>query len=302
MHMMIDETKPIESIPTDTKRRSDAPTRLQRVLRLARKHPIGTIGAVIVGLVLIISIFAPLIAPYEASRMLGRRLQPPNARFLLGTDELGRDVFSRIIYGARVSLYVGLIAVGLGLLVGGFIGVIAGFFGGIVDSVLMRFMDIMLAFPGLVLAIVIAGLLGPSTTNAMIAIGIVYMPTFARIARGSVLGVRAEPYIDAATLTGGTNLHIIRRHILPNIMVPMIVQSSLAMSTAILSEAALSFLGLGTQPPSPSWGQMLSSSRKFMEILPLLAIVPGVAIMVVVIGFNFLGDGLRDALDPRLKE
>ena len=302
MRMTIDETKPIESLPIDNDRQRASPSRLRRVVRLAQHHPIGAIGAIIVALVIVISVAAPLVAPYEASRMLGRRLQAPSARFLLGTDELGRDVFSRIIYGARISLYVGLISVGLGLLVGGFIGVVSGFFGGIIDNVLMRIMDIMLAFPGLVLAIVIAGLLGPSTTNAMIAIGIVYMPTFARIARGAVLGIKSEPYIEAAVLVGGTQRHIIRRHILPNIMVPMIIQSSLAMSTAILSEAALSFLGLGTQPPSPSWGAMLSSSRKFMELIPLLAIVPGLAIMIVVIGFNFLGDGLRDALDPRLKE
>lgn len=278
------------------------PGLLRRSARLARQHPIGAIGAAIVAVVVLVGIGAPLIAPYEASSMLGRRLQPPSAKFLLGTDELGRDVYSRIIYGARISLYVGLISVSLGLLVGGLIGVLAGFFGGVLDNVLMRLTDIMLAFPGLVLAIVIAGLLGPSTTNAMIAIGIVYMPIFARIARGAVLSVKAEPYIEAAAVIGGTRRHVIGRHILPNIMVPLIVQSSLAMSTAILSEAALSFLGLGTQPPSPSWGSMLSSSRKFMETAPLLAIVPGVAIMIVVIGFNFLGDGLRDALDPRLKE
>jgi peptide/nickel transport system permease protein len=275
---------------------------VHRLTRVARQNPIGLVGALVVAIVIFVSLFAAPIAPYEPSSMLSRRLQPPSAKNILGTDELGRDVFSRIVYGSRISLYVGLVSVSLGLVVGGLVGVFAGFFGGIRDSVLMRLMDILLAFPGLVLAIVIAGLLGPSTTNAMIAIGIVYVPAFARIARSSVLTVKAEPYIEAAQVIGGKWWHIIRRHILPNIIVPMIVQSSLAMSTAILSEAALSFLGLGTQPPAPSWGAMLSSSRKFMESSPMLAIAPGLAIMIVVLGFNFLGDGLRDALDPRLKE
>jgi peptide/nickel transport system permease protein len=274
----------------------------QRLGRLARQNVIGVIGAAIVLIVMLTALLAPLIAPYEPSSMLGRRLQPPGAKFLLGTDELGRDVFSRIVYGSRISLYVGLISVGLALALGGLVGVTAGFIGGRVDSILMRSMDILLAFPGIVLAIVIAGLLGPSTTNAMIAIGIVYTPSFARIARAAVLSVKAEPYIDAAVLIGGKQLHIVWQHILPNILAPLIVQTSLSLSTAILSEAALSFLGLGTQPPDPSWGAMLSSSRKFMELMPSLALVPGFAIMIVVLGFNFLGDGLRDALDPRLRQ
>jgi peptide/nickel transport system permease protein len=274
----------------------------KRLLRFAKQNRIGLVGAVVVGIVLVIAILAPLIAPYEPSNLLGRRLQSPNARFWLGTDELGRDVFSRIVYGTRISLYVGMVSVGIALSLGGIIGIIAGFVGGIVDNVLMRLMDILLAFPGLVLAIVIAGLLGPSTTNAMIAIGIVTTPSFARIARAAVLSVKGEQYIEAATLVGGSQIHIVWRHIVPNILAPLIVQISLSLSTAILSEAALSFLGLGTQPPSPSWGSMLSNSRRFMETMPLLAIVPGVSIMIVVLGFNFLGDGIRDALDPRLKE
>jgi peptide/nickel transport system permease protein len=278
------------------------PGALWRLVRVARQNPIGCIGAIVILIVIVVALFAPLIAPADPTAQKARRLLAPSARYLLGTDELGRDVFSRIIYGARISLYVGLISVSLALLLGTTTGVLAGYLGGVVDNLAMRAVDIMLAFPGLVLAIVIAGLLGPSLTNAMIAIGIIYAPSYARIARGSVLSVKAEPYIEAARLVGGRHLHIIRRHVLPNIMAPLIVQTSLMMSIAILSEAALSFLGLGTQPPNPSWGVMLSTGRTHMERAPWLTIFPGLAIMIVVLGFNFLGDGLRDALDPRLKE
>jgi peptide/nickel transport system permease protein len=244
----------------------------------------------------------PMIAPFEPTAQKARRLLAPSAAHLLGTDELGRDVFSRIVFGARISLYVGLVSVSLALLLGVLAGVLAGYMGGTADNLIMRLVDVMLAFPGLVLAIVIAGMLGPSLTNAMIAIGVIYAPSYARLARSAVLSVKAEPYIEAARLIGGRHLHIIRRHVAPNIMAPLIVQTSLMMSIAILSEASLSFLGLGTQPPNPAWGTMLSTGRTFMERAPWLTIFPGLAIMIVVVGFNFLGDGLRDALDPRLKE
>ncbi|MEX1021200.1 MAG: ABC transporter permease, partial [Litorilinea sp.] len=204
-------------------------------------------------------------------------------------------------FGARTSLYVGLVAVSLASIVGVAVGVLAGFLGGKFDSIAMRIVDIIFAFPTLVLAIVIAGLLGPSLTNAMLAIAVVFSPSFARVARSSVLTVKNEVYIEAARVVGGSERHIILRHVLPNIMAPLIVLATLSLSLAILAEAGLSFLGLGTQPPTPAWGLMLSQGRRYMELAPGLAIFPGLAIMVTVLAFNFLGDGLRDALDPRLR-
>ena len=277
------------------------PHPMTRLRRLIGQHPIGFVGMLIVLLVLLMALLAPVIAPYDPSAQAARRLLPPSAEHLMGTDELGRDVFSRVVHGARTSLYVGLLSVTLASLLGITTGVLAGFIGGTFDNVIMRFVDIIFAFPTLVLAIVIAGLLGPSLTNAMIAIAIVFSPNFARVARGSVLTVKNEVYLEAARVVGGRERHIIWRHILPNIMAPLIVLVTLSFSLAILAEAGLSFLGLGTQPPNPAWGLMLSQGRKFMEISPGLAIFPGLAIMITVLAFNFLGDGLRDALDPRLR-
>jgi len=282
--------------------RPSEPNILRRVSRLPRKHPIGMMGAVVVALVILVAIFAAYVAPYSPTAQASKRLLEPSAEHLLGTDEIGRDVLSRVIFGARISLYVGVIAVTIALCLGATTGIISGYIGGTFDNLAMRVVDIMFAFPGLVLAIVIAGLLGPSIGNAMIAIGIVYAPQYARVARGSVLSVKEELYIEAARTVGGPGIHIVWRHILPNIIAPLIVLTTLSMSTAILTEASLSFLGLGTQPPEPSWGSMLSTGRRFMEIAPWVAIYPGLAIMLAVLGFNFLGDGLRDALDPRLRE
>lgn len=279
------------------------PPRLsQRIAHFVRHQPIGVVGIVIILIVVLTAIFAHQIAPYEPTSQKFRRLQPPSATNFLGTDELGRDVFSRIVFGSRISLQVGIIAVTLALSLGVTLGVISGYIGGRFDNVSMRLVDLMFAFPGLVLAIVIAGLLGPSITNAMIAIGIIYAPTYARVARSSVLTVNNELYLEAARLTGGGHFHIIRKHIFPNILAPLVILTTLSMSTAILTEAALSFLGLGTQPPDPSWGKMLSEGRRFMEIAWWTTVFPGIAIVIAVLGFNLLGDGLRDALDPRLKE
>jgi peptide/nickel transport system permease protein len=276
--------------------------KLRRLGQLLRRHSIGALGAAIVLLVLLTAIFAPLIAPYDPAGQAAKRLLPPSNQHLMGTDELGRDVFSRVVYASRTSLYVGVLSVSLALLLGVTAGVLAGYLGGVFDNVLVGCMDILFAFPTLVLAIVITGLLGPSLTNAMLAIGIVYSPTFARVARSSVLTVKAEPYIEAARVVGGHSQHIILRHVLPNILAPLIVLATLSLSLAILAEAGLSFLGLGTQPPDAAWGLMLSQGRKFMELAPGLAVFPGLAIMLTVLAFNFLGDGLRDALDPRLRE
>jgi peptide/nickel transport system permease protein len=266
------------------------------------RNPIGIVGAVVVLLTVVVAIAAPLIAPFDPDAQASERLLPPSRTNLMGTDELGRDTFSRIVFGARVSLQVGIVSVFIALLVGAVFGIAAGFFGGRVDAWLMRGVDIMFAFPGLVLAIVIAGLLGASRTNAMIAIGIVYAPAFARVIRGSVLAVMGEPYVEAGRVVGVTNGRLVRQYVVPNIVAPLIVMISVYLSSAILSEAALSFLGLGTQPPEPAWGGMLNLARTYMEISPWMAIFPGLAIMIVVLGFNFLGDGLRDILDPRLRE
>lgn len=266
------------------------------------RNPIGIVGAVIVLLTVLVAVAAPVIAPYDPDAQNSDRLLDPSWDNLMGTDELGRDTFSRIVFGSRVSLQVGIISVLVALVVGAALGVIAGFFGGRTDAWLMRVVDILFAFPGLVLAIVIAGLLGPSRNNAMIAIGVIYAPAFARVIRGSVLSVMSEPYIEAGRVIGATSGRLVRQHVLPNIVAPLIVMATIYLSSAILAEAGLSFLGLGTQPPEPSWGGMLNIARTYMEISPWMAIFPGLAIMIVVLGFNFLGDGLRDVLDPRLRE
>jgi peptide/nickel transport system permease protein len=265
------------------------------------RNPIGVLGAIIILLTALVAVAAPVIAPYDPASQAQKRLLPPAPPYLMGTDELGRDTFSRVVFGARVSLQVGLLAVAIALTLGTTLGLLAGFYSGRIDDVLMRVVDVMFAFPGLVLAIVIAGLLGPSRNNAMLAIGIVYAPAFARVVRGSVLAVKQEVYMEAARVLGASDWRLVRRHVLPNVLAPLIVMVSVYLSQAILSEAALSFLGLGTQPPEPSWGGMLSASRTYMEISPAMAIFPGAAIMLVVLGFNFLGDGLRDVLDPRLR-
>lgn len=266
------------------------------------RNPIGIAGLVIVALTILVALLAPAIAPYDPDAQASTRLLPPSAVNLMGTDELGRDTFSRIVFGSRVSLQVGVISVVIALAIGATLGISAGYAGGPVDALLMRFTDILFAFPGLVLAIVISGLLGASRTNAMIAIGIVYAPAFARVIRGSVLSVMSEPYVESGRVIGATAPRLIRQYLLPNILAPLIVMATVYLSSAILSEAALSFLGLGTQPPEPSWGGMLNLARTYMEITPWMAIFPGLAIMIVVLGFNFLGDGLRDILDPRLRE
>ena len=275
------------------------PTR--RAGRFAKwKNPIGIAGAIIVGFNLLVAIFARFIWTTDPNDLVGLRLQDPSWAHPMGTDELGRDTFARSIHGAQVSLQVGLISVSIALVLGLSIGLTSGFFGGKVDALLMRVVDLMFALPGLVLAIVIAGLLGPSRRNAMIAIGIIITPAFARVVRGAVLEVMGFPFVESARALGSSHARVMFRHVLPNIAAPVIVLVTVYLSTAILSEAALSFLGLGTQPPEASWGGMLSSARSYLEIDPWLSIFPGLAIMVVVLGFNFLGDGLRDILDPRL--
>ncbi len=264
------------------------------------RNPIGIAGAVIVGFNVLVAVFGPYVWRVDPDELVATRLQPPSWAYPMGTDELGRDTLARIIHGSQVSLQVGAIAVSIALVLGLALGLLSGFYGGWLDAVLMRFVDLMFALPGLVLAIVIAGLLGPNRRNAMIAIGIVIAPAFARVVRGAVLEVMGYPFVESSRALGASHFRIMARHVMPNIAAPLIVLVTVYLSTAILSEAALSFLGLGTQPPEASWGGMLNSARSYLDIDPWLSIFPGLAIMVVVLGFNFLGDGLRDILDPRL--
>jgi peptide/nickel transport system permease protein len=275
---------------------------LWETLRRLFSQPRGIIGGALVLLVVVLALFAPLIAPFDPIAQPATRLLPPGAPYWLGTDEFGRDILSRIIHGARVSLQVGVISVGIALALGGIVGLVSGYALGLVDSIVQRVVDVMLAFPSVILIIAISSVLGPSITTAMVAIGIVYAPSFARIVRGPTLVVMQQQYVEAGRSIGVRPLRLLARYVLPNIAAPIIVQTTLAFSTAILAEASLSFLGLGTQPPEPSWGTMLGEGRKRMELAPWVAIFPGLAIALAVLGINILGDALRDVLDPTLRE
>jgi peptide/nickel transport system permease protein len=263
------------------------------------RNPIGIIGATIVGFCILTALFGRFVWTKDPNDPVADRLKGPTWAHPFGTDDLGRDTLARIIHGAQVSLEVGLVAITIALVAGTLIGLLSGYFGGVVDLLLMRVIDILFSFPGLVLAIVIAGLLGANRRNAMIAIGIIIVPAFARVVRAAVLEVMGFPFIESARALGGGHLRIMLRHVLPQVVPPLIVLTTLYFSTAILTEASLSFLGLGTQPPEAAWGNMLSTARSYIDQSVWMSVFPGVAIMVVVLGFNFLGDGLRDLLDPR---
>lgn len=267
-----------------------------------RKNKLAFTSFIIIATFALSALFAPIIAPYGPYEMNPNdMLMAPSSDHIFGTDQFGRDIFSRIVYGTQISLKVGIISVGISLIVGTIIGVIAAYYGRWVDAVLSRVIDVMFSFPDILLALVIMAVLGPSLTNLMIAVGIVYTPIFARIARGAVLSIKDALYIEAARSMGVSNLTIMWRHILPNSLAPIIVQTTLSFAFAILAEAALSFLGLGVSPDTPSWGIMLSEAKDWMEIAWWLAVFPGIAITLAVFSFNVMGDGLRDALDPRLK-
>jgi peptide/nickel transport system permease protein len=271
-------------------------------LRRLYRHPSGVAGLGIIVLYLVIALFAAVLAPYSPVEQHAQdRLQPPNSRYFFGTDEFGRDIFSRLMHGATNSLRVALISVSLSFTLGTLIGALSGYVGGWTDNLVMRGADLLFAFPAILLALSIAAALGPGTRNTIIAISVVYLPIFARVARGGALTVKTREYIEASRSLGAGHERIIFNHLLPNSIAPSIVQLSLAFSWAILTEAALSFLGLGTIPPAPSWGSMLSDSRTMMELAPWMAVFPGLAIMFGVLGFNLLGDGLRDVLDPHLQ-
>jgi peptide/nickel transport system permease protein len=279
-----------------------ARTPLGRVLRQVRRRPSALMGIALVGAFLVLALAAPLVSPFDPTAQPAKRLLPPGGRHLLGTDEFGRDVFSRIVLGARISLQVGIVSVGIALALGGTLGLVSGYRLGLVDALTGRLVDVMFAFPSVILIIALSGVLGASLTTAMVAIGIVYSPIFARIVRAPTLTVVQQPYVESARAMGAGLGRLVGRHVLPNIAAPVIVQTTLSFSTAILSEATLSFLGLGTQPPHPSWGTMLSAGRRFMELAPWVAVYPGLAIALTVLGLNLVGDALRDALDPRLRQ
>jgi ABC-type dipeptide/oligopeptide/nickel transport system permease subunit len=268
--------------------------------RLARMR-LAMVGGAIVALIVLAALIGPLVAQYAPTQQdTTNLLKPPSAEHPLGTDELGRDTLTRVLYGARVSLAVGVIAVGISLLVGCTFGLVAGYLRGLTDASIMRLMDGLLALPALVLALAITAMLGPSLNNVMLAIGITGIPIFARLVRGQVLSVRELDYIQAARALGASDVRIMLGHVLPNVLAPIVVQASLAMPLAILAEAGLSFLGLGVQPPTPTWGAMLNTAKGYLQLDPWLAVAAGSAIFVTVLGFNFLGDAVRDALDPRL--
>lgn len=297
------ETTPKNNLlttPTATaRRRTDRPW--QRALYRFQKHKLALVALAVLSVLILCALLPDFVAPYDPLAMEMRdRLQGPSLTHLFGTDDLGRDIFARSVYGARISLQVGIIAVGIAAVVGITTGLLAGYLGGWVDAILMRLMDIIFAFPAILLAISIMALLGPSTVNVMIAIGIVYIPIFARIVRGATLAIKELDYVEAARACGTTPSQILWRHIFPGTLGAITVQVTLSLAYAILAEAALSFLGLGTQPPEPSWGSMLSFGRDWIREAPWFSFFPGLMIFVTVLSLNLVGDGLNDALDPRL--
>ncbi|HAS80368.1 MAG TPA: ABC transporter permease [Fusobacteriaceae bacterium] len=279
-------------------------SQLTEVWRRLKKNKMAMIGLTILGIIVLLAIFADIIAPYDSvaiKQNLKERLQSPSSSHIFGTDEYGRDIFARLIHGARVSLQVGILAVGISIIIGGTLGAIAGYYGGKLDNIIMRIMDVFLAVPSILLAIAIVSALGPNLLNLMFAISISSVPGYARIVRSSVISIRDQEFIEAAKAIGADDFRIISKHIIPNALAPVIVQGTLGVAGAILSTAGLSFIGMGIQPPAPEWGAMLSGGRQYLRYAPHVTTIPGVAIVIIILALNLLGDGLRDALDPRLK-
>ena len=270
--------------------------------RRFKRNRLAVAGLVIIITLILTAIFADVIAPYPYDQQnLQETFQPPSIRHFFGTDDFGRDTFSRIIYGSRISLEVGFVAVSIAVLIGGTLGALAGYYGGKVDHFIMRGVDILLSIPQILLAIAIVAALGPGLLNLMVAVGIASIPQYARIVQASVMAIRGQEYVEAAKAVGSSDFRIIFKHIIPNAIAPVIVQATLGIAVAILSAAGLSFIGLGIQPPIPEWGAMLSSGRSYIRSYWFMTVFPGLAIMITIFGLNLLGDGLRDALDPRLK-
>lgn len=291
----------MSSTNTSNKKRSQ----WVEVWRRLKRNKMAVLGLIILIVLFLLAIFADVIADYDTvviKQNLAHRLQGPSAAHWLGTDEFGRDIFARLVHGTRVSLKVGIVAVGISIVIGGILGAVAGYYGGKLDNTIMRIMDIFLAVPSILLAIAIVSALGPSILNLMLAISISSVPSYARIVRASVLSIRDQEFIEAAKAIGASNTRIIFRHIIPNSLAPVIVQATLGVASAILSTAGLSFIGLGIQPPAPEWGSMLSGGRQYLRYAWWVTTFPGVAIMITILSLNLLGDGLRDALDPRLKQ
>ena len=276
---------------------------LKGVINVFKRSRSASMGLVFVVLMVAMAIFAPYLAPHdpEAVDLTIRRIPPGSEGHILGTDHMGRDLLSRIIFGSRVSLSVGVVAVGIGIVAGTALGLVAGFFRGKLEAVIMRVIDVMICFPTLLLALAIIAILGPKMSNTMIAVGLTFTPRFARIVRASVLSIREQEYIEAARAMGIGNYRVLTKHVLPNAMSGMIVFATLSVGAAILIEASLSFLGLGVPPPAPTWGNIVADGRRFLLPSPWISITPGIAIIITVLGFNFFGDGLRDAMDPRLR-
>ncbi|MFZ5825739.1 MAG: ABC transporter permease [Bacillota bacterium] len=268
-----------------------------------RRNPLIWVGGVIVLLMVLMALFAPQLAPIDPTlQNLPKRLSPPGTgQYWLGTDAFGRDVWSRLVYGSRISLQVGLISVSIGAAGGLLLGLASGYFGGWIDMLAGRVMDVIMAFPSILMALAIVSVLGPSLENAIIAIGITSIPRFFRVVRGAVLQVREREFVIAAQALGARDLRVMLRHVLPNTLSPVIVISSLGIATAILVEASLSFLGLGVAPPTPTWGSMITDGKQYIDLAPWISVYSGLATMVAVLGFNLLGDGLRDVLDPKMK-
>ncbi|MCZ7572200.1 MAG: ABC transporter permease [Ardenticatenaceae bacterium] len=272
------------------------------VLRLLARNPGAILGVVVVALLIVAAIFASQIAPYDPIKINPRdALQGPSLKHLAGTDPFGRDIFSRIIYGARISLQVGIISVGIAGFFGVLLGLVAGYYGRWLDGLIIMLVNIMLAFPGILLALAIVAWLGPNLANVMIAVGISSIPAYIRLVRGSVMSVKQSVYIEAARISGCRDMRIILYHILPNVIGPVIVLATLGVASAILVGASVSYLGLGAQPPTPEWGIMVNDGKEYLRRAWWMTTFPGLAIMIVVLAMNLLGDGLRDALDPRLK-
>lgn len=268
-----------------------------------KRNRLSLIGACTIGFLIFIAILAPILAPFNyAAQNLNRTKLSPNTENLLGTDEFGRDILSRILYGSRISLMIGIVSIGIGMVIGVSLGLIAGYFGGFVDSLIMRLVDVMLAFPYFLLAIAIILLLGPGVVKIMLAIGIYSVPTFVRVIRGLVISHKEKEYIEAARAFGENDFNIIIRYLLPNCVPSIIVYATLRIGAAIIIAATLGFLGLGITPPTPEWGTMLSGGRSYLRSAPHIVIFPGITIMIAVLAFNLLGDGLRDILDPRLRK
>lgn len=290
----------VEDLKKKYKKRSQA----GEVWRRLKKNKMALVGIAILLTFILAAIFADVIADYKTEVVklnFKERLQEPSAKHWFGTDDLGRDIFARIIHGTRISLFVGSISVGIALTIGGTLGAVAGFFGGKFDNYIMRALDVLLAIPSILLAITIVAAMGASIVNLMVAVGISNIPGFARVVRAAVLSVKDQEYIEAAKAIGAKNHTIIIKHVLPNCLAPIIVYSTLKVATAIMATAGLSFIGLGVKPPAPEWGSMLADGRDFIRDKMYMVLFPGIAIMLTILSLNLLGDGLRDALDPRLK-